>query len=152
MIDALLDILVAVLLLIGAFFALVAAIGLMRLPDVYTRMHAASKAGTLGSGVLLIALAIDDGTGGTASRALAGVVFFLLTAPISAHLLAKASYGVGYRLWKDSVLDDMRNGLADEGAAVGLADPSGATLPLRPPEREGDDGADGRTGAEAGSD
>ena len=107
MIGGLLDLLVASLLLVGALFAVVAAVGLMRLPDLYTRMHAASKAGTLGSGVLLIALAIHDGTGGTASRALAGVVFFLLTAPISAHLLARAAYGVGYRLWEGSVLDEM---------------------------------------------
>ena len=107
MIAALIDILVGVLLLIGALFALIAAVGLVRLPDLYTRMHAASKAGTLGSGVLLIALAIDDGTAGTASRALMGVVFFLLTAPISAHLLARAAYGVGYRLWDGSVMDEM---------------------------------------------
>ena len=104
---ALIDLLVAVLLLIGAAFAVVAAVGLIRLPDLYTRMHAASKAGTLGSGVLLVALAIHDGTGGTASRALAGVVFFLLTAPISAHLLARAAYSVGYDLWSGSVMDEM---------------------------------------------
>ena len=80
----------------------------MRLPDLYTRMHAASKAGTLGAGVLLVALAVHDGTGATTSRALAGVVFFLLTAPISAHLLARAAYAVGYKLWDGSVMDDMR--------------------------------------------
>ena len=101
------DLVVALLLLIGSVFALVAAVGLIRLPDLYTRMHAASKAGTLGSGVLLIALAVADGTSGTASRALMGVVFFLLTAPISAHLLARAAYAVGYRLWDKSVMDEM---------------------------------------------
>lgn len=104
---ALIDLVVAALLLIGAAFGVIAAIGLLRLPDLYTRMHAASKAGTLGSGVLLIALAVHDGTGGTTSRALAGVVFFLLTAPISAHLLAKAAYSVGYKLWEGSVINEM---------------------------------------------
>lgn len=103
----LVDLLVAFLLLVGSVFALVAAVGLIRLPDLYTRMHAASKAGTLGSGALLIALAVADGTAGTASRALMGVVFFLLTAPISAHLLARAAYGVGYKLWDGSVMDEM---------------------------------------------
>ena len=117
--EALADILVAVLLLIGACFALVAAVGLIRLPDLYTRMHAASKAGTLGSGVLLIALAIHDGSGGTASRALAGVVFFLLTAPISAHLLAKAAYSVGYRLWDGSVMDEMTGSRTETPRAEG---------------------------------
>ena len=113
MIDFALDLLVAALLLTGAAFALIAAIGLVRLPDLFTRMHAASKAGTLGSGVLLIALAVHDGTAGTASRALAGVVFFLLTAPISAHLLAKAAYAVGYGMWEGSVRDEMRGARTD---------------------------------------
>ena len=113
MIEALANLATALLLLVGASFALVAAVGLMRLPDLYTRMHAASKAGTLGSGVLLIALALADGSGGTASRALAGVVFFLLTAPISAHLLAKASYAVGYGMWSGSVRDEMRGARTD---------------------------------------
>ena len=119
MIAALLDVLVALLLIVGAFFALLAAVGLVRLPDLYTRMHAASKAGTVGSGLLLIALAIHDGGGGTASRAMAGVVFFLLTAPIGAHLLAKAAYAVGYELWSGSVMDEMRNERTDGDTADG---------------------------------
>lgn len=99
--------LVGLLLIIGSAFALIAAIGINRLPDLYSRMHAASKAGTLGSGVMLIALALYAEDAGTTLRALAGVVFFLLTAPISAHLLAKAAYAVGYPMWEGSVLDEM---------------------------------------------
>lgn len=94
-------------LLIGSLFALVASVGLLRLPDLYTRMHAASKAGTMGACLMLIALAVHSGDVGTVSRALAGVVFFLLTAPVSSHLLAKAAYSVGYRLHKSSVRDEM---------------------------------------------
>ncbi|MCY0146304.1 monovalent cation/H(+) antiporter subunit G [Hoeflea sp. G2-23] len=97
----------AAFLLIGSAFALVASIGLLRLPDLYTRMHAASKAGTMGSCLMLIALAIHTTDVGTMSRALAGVVFFLLTAPVSSHLLAKAAYTVGYRLHPTSVTDEM---------------------------------------------
>lgn len=97
----------AALLLIGSCFALAASVGLLRLPDLYSRMHAASKAGTMGSCLMLIAVAIHSGDGGTVSRALAGVVFFLLTAPVSAHLLAKAAYTVGYRLHPASVRDEM---------------------------------------------
>ncbi|MEM1376986.1 MAG: monovalent cation/H(+) antiporter subunit G [Pseudomonadota bacterium] len=99
----------AVFVLIGAFFSLSAAIGLWRLPDLFTRMHSASKAGTLGSGVLLIAIAIHDGGSSTVLRASAGVVFLLLTAPISSHLLAKAAYAVGYRMDKSSVRDEMKS-------------------------------------------
>lgn len=90
------DYLVGLLLVIGSFFALVAAIGLVRLDDVYMRMHAASKAGTLGSGVLLLALAIDSSEFAIVTRAIAAIIFFLLTAPVSAHLLARAAHAVGY--------------------------------------------------------
>lgn len=102
------NIAVGLLLLAGAFFAFVAAIGLWRFPDIYSRMHAASKAGTLGSGLVLLALAVNSADTATLTRALAGFVFFLLTAPISAHLLAKAAYEVGYRMTKSAVLDEMR--------------------------------------------
>ncbi|MEM9221721.1 MAG: monovalent cation/H(+) antiporter subunit G [Pseudomonadota bacterium] len=97
------------LCIFGAGFVLVAAIGVLRLDDLYMRMHAASKAGTLGSGVLLVALAVNAETGDIVMRALAGVVFFLLTAPVSAHLLARAAYLVGYKpcdLTKHDALSD----------------------------------------------
>lgn len=97
----------AILLVIGAVFALIASLGLWRFPDIYCRMHAASKAGTLGSGLMLLAIAFVAGDVGTATRAIAGVLFFLLTAPLSAHLLAKAAYAVGYRLTDESIADDL---------------------------------------------
>lgn len=109
------------LIIIGAAFTLIAAIGLLRLPDLYTRMHAASKAGTLGSGVMLIALAVFADDQAVVTRALAAVVFFLLTAPISAHLLAKAAYAAGYKLWDRSVHDDMA-GAERKSATQDLAD------------------------------
>lgn len=103
------DLIVGLLIIIGAFFAFVASVGLIRLPDVYSRMHAASKAGTVGSGLMMIALAVSAGDGGTAIRAIAGVFFFILTAPIAAHLLARAAYKVGYPLWENSVADEMKD-------------------------------------------
>jgi multicomponent Na+:H+ antiporter subunit G len=103
--SAAITILTGVMLVIGALFALVASIGIVRLKDVYMRMHAASKAGTLGSGLMLIALAIYASDLGVTTRAVAGVVFFLLTAPISAHLLAKAAYAAGYRPCADTKQD-----------------------------------------------
>lgn len=99
--------LAGILIIVGSFFALTAALGLVRLPDVYSRMHAASKAGTMGSGLMMIALALVADDLATVTRAVAGLVFFLLTAPIAAHLLAKAAYSVGYKLWDKSVLDEM---------------------------------------------
>jgi multicomponent Na+:H+ antiporter subunit G len=102
------DVIAGVLLLVGAFFSLAAVIGLIRLPDLFSRMHAASKAGTMGSCVMLLALAVAAADPAIATRALAGVLFFMLTAPLSAHLLAKAAYSAGYRLWSGSVRDDMQ--------------------------------------------
>ncbi|MTI42657.1 multicomponent Na+:H+ antiporter subunit G [Roseibium hamelinense] len=105
MITVVLEIVVGLMLVIGASFAFVASLGILRLKDVYMRMHAGSKAGTLGSGLMLLALAIYAGDAGVVTRAIAGVIFFLLTAPISAHLLAKAAYVVGYRPCGDTKLD-----------------------------------------------
>lgn len=99
----------ALLLIVGAFFALVAAIGLVRLPDLYMRMHSASKAGTVGSGLLLLAAGLYSQDLAILARAIAGFVFFLLTAPVSAHLLARAAHRSGYDLGALSVRDDMRD-------------------------------------------
>lgn len=101
------EIIAGLLIVIGALFALVASIGLLRLPDVYSRMHAASKAGTVGSSLMMIALAVIAADFGIAMRALAGVLFFIMTAPIAAHLLARSSYLTGYRLWQGSIADEM---------------------------------------------
>ena len=107
MIEAAVQVVGGLLLVVGAGFALIATIGLLRFPDVYTRMHAASKAGTLGSGVALIALALYSQELDVVTRAIAGVVFFLLTAPVSAHLLARAAYLAGYRPCAATRLDAM---------------------------------------------
>jgi multicomponent Na+:H+ antiporter subunit G len=117
MIEALVDIVVGLMIVVGAAFSLAAAIGINRLPDVYCRMHAASKAGTLGSGVILLALALHADDAATVMRAVAGFVFLLLTAPIAAHLLAKASYEAGYRLWDKSVKDELILRIRDEKEA-----------------------------------
>ncbi|MBB3520744.1 monovalent cation/H(+) antiporter subunit G [Rhizobium redzepovicii] len=98
----------ALLLISGALFALSAAIGLVRLPDLYTRMHAASKVGTVGSGLLLLAAGLYSQELSILARAIAGFVFLLLTAPVSAHLLARAAHLSGYALGAVSVRDDMR--------------------------------------------
>lgn len=111
------------LLIIASIFNLIAAIGILRFPDVYTRMHAASKAGTLGSGLMLVAIAIHSGEAHIASRALVGVAFFLLTAPISAHLLARAAYVAGIKPWSGTVLDQLEGHYTDkEGHLSGSSD------------------------------
>jgi multicomponent Na+:H+ antiporter subunit G len=99
--------LVAIIIVVGACFSLLAALGLLRFPDLYTRMHAASKAGTVGSGLLLVAAGLHSLEPAVFIRALAGFFFLVLTAPISAHLLAKAAHQAGYRMAKRSVIDQL---------------------------------------------
>jgi multicomponent K+:H+ antiporter subunit G len=84
---------VAVLVLVGGAFALVGSIGLWRLPDFLTRLHAPTKATTLGVGAVVIAgLAYRAGIlGSLSARELAISVFLFITAPVSAHLLSKVA-------------------------------------------------------------
>jgi multicomponent Na+:H+ antiporter subunit G len=98
---------VSALLLAGSLFCLIAAIGIVRLPDTYSRMHAASKAGTVGSGLLLLAVGIAAEGLPIFVRAMTGILFFILTAPLSAHLLARSAYKAGYSLSSQSVRDDL---------------------------------------------
>lgn len=113
MIDGLQNYLAAALILVGSGFTLTASIGLLRLPELYTRMHAASKAGTLGACAVLLALAVHADDPAISLRALAGVVFFLLTVPISSHLLARAAHGAGHPLWEHSERDDLKKALEE---------------------------------------
>ncbi|WP_279482633.1 monovalent cation/H(+) antiporter subunit G [Aureimonas sp. SK2] len=111
------NLLAALFVVLGASFALVAAVGILRLPDFYSRMHAASKVGTVGSALALVALAIVSVQTAEVLRAIAAIVFFFLTAPIAAHLLGKAAYSAGYPMWSGSVLNEMtsrRNAAAGE--------------------------------------
>ena len=99
--------LAAILLLIGALFSLLAAIGVLRLPDLYTRLHAASKAGAVGAGLMLCAVALVSADGAVALRAALGIVFLLLTTPVSAHLLARAAYKAGERPSSSTTIDEL---------------------------------------------
>ena len=92
-------------LLVGAAFALLAAIGVLRLPDLYTRMHAASKAGAVGGGMILLAVALISFDGAVALRAILGTGFLLLTTPVAAHLLARV-YHRGDEHRSDNVVID----------------------------------------------
>ena len=84
------DVLAAVGLVAGAAFVFVAAVGVLRMPDLYTRMHAAAKAGALGAGLTVVSAAVAVGGASLAVRALVTLVFIVLTAPVAAHALARA--------------------------------------------------------------
>jgi multicomponent Na+:H+ antiporter subunit G len=99
------DVLAVALMLSGAFFVFVAALGAVRFPDLFLRMHAATKAGTLGAGLVVAAAALVFGTTAVATKALLVFVFLLLTAPIAAHVLGRAAYYDGVPLWDRTEVD-----------------------------------------------
>jgi multicomponent K+:H+ antiporter subunit G len=84
------EIAVSVLLLVGSFFTLVGAIGLVRLPDFFMRLHSPTKATTLGVGGVLLAAIVQGATVGFAVRELLIALFLFVTAPVSAYLMAQA--------------------------------------------------------------
>ncbi|MGN6103193.1 MAG: monovalent cation/H(+) antiporter subunit G [Devosia sp.] len=95
------------LLLIGALFSLLAAIGVLRFPDVYTRLHAAAKTGLVGAGLVLLAAAFLAGDLGQVLRPLAGIAFLVLTTPVAAHLLARAALTSGIPPANITVVNDL---------------------------------------------
>jgi multicomponent Na+:H+ antiporter subunit G len=102
------DALTAVLFLAGATLALLAAVGVLRMPDLFTRMQASTKASTLGLGCLLIGLAIRLPELSVVIRAGSIAAFVMLTAPVAAHVIARAAYSSGVPMWKGSLVDERR--------------------------------------------
>lgn len=84
--------LVTVLLFLGLLFLLVAAIGFMRFPDVYSRLHVTGVMDTLGAPLILLAAAIHLGASLDAAKLILGIMFLYVTSPLVGHLLAKATY------------------------------------------------------------
>ncbi len=91
----------------GIFFKVVAVIGLNRMPDLYSRMHGAAKATTLGVTFILLGVAVHFGTPAAVTRAVLVVLFFFLTAPVGTHILARAAYLRGVPRWEGTVLDQL---------------------------------------------
>ena len=125
------ELLAAALMLAGAFFVLVSALGAVRLPDLFMRMHAATKAGTLGAGLVLAAAVFVFGTTAVATKALLIFLFLLLTAPVGAHVLGRAAYYDGVPLWDRTEVDALKGKYDEVEAASGG--------PATRPEGIGDD-------------
>ena len=85
------EIVSGLLILVGSGFVLIAGLGVYNLQDVLNRMHASTKAGTLGSSLTLAAAAVFFAEGAVTARAVATILFLLLTAPIAAHMIGRAT-------------------------------------------------------------
>jgi len=91
---------VAVILLLGGFFfTAVAAIGVLRFPDFYTRLHASGKADTMGTFLSLLGLAVYEGLSLVSIKIVLIAVFVFIANPIGTHVLSKAAYRSGVKPW-----------------------------------------------------
>ena len=102
------NLLIVFLLTTGVFFLFVSAVGLYRLPDVFCRMHAATKSSTLGITGVLLALFLYLGSTGVEMVVFLAIVFQFLTVPVSAHMIARSAYMRGVKLWEGSIIDQLR--------------------------------------------
>lgn len=95
-------------LLIGSLFIFIAAIGILRMPDLLMRMHAATKAGTLGAGLILTGVTFHFQKWNVTIEAILTIIFIFITAPIASHLLARAAYFRGIKLTKSTIIDELK--------------------------------------------
>lgn len=100
------DFITCLLILLGSLFMFLAALGIVRMPDLYTRMHAATKVGTIGvicvlGGVILVFQQLDVTTKG-----LLIILFFLLTAPVASHMIGRAAFLTGIPFWEKTRINE----------------------------------------------
>lgn len=110
------EILIGILILAGALISALSSFGLVRLPDVYLRSHAATKSATLGVLFILIGafLYFSFYLEHVSAKLILGIVFVFITAPVAGHLNGRAAYRSGVQLWKQSVKDDWARELKKE--------------------------------------
>ncbi len=104
----------AIFWIVGATLTLLAAVGVVRLPDLFTRMQASAKASTMGLAMVLLGTAIELADSASVARAASIAAFTMLTAPVAAHVIARAAYLTNVPRWSGTVVDELRE---DRGGA-----------------------------------
>ena len=102
------EVLSGIIILLGSFFILISAIGLIRMPDLFTRMSATTKASTLGVGLVLFGTALFWQDIGISARAIIIITFLFLTAPVAAHVIGRAAYFDKVPLWNKTKIDELK--------------------------------------------
>lgn len=103
------DIVIGILSTIGAVVILIAAIGILRMPDFYLRLSVTVKAATLGVGIFLLCAAMVFPYTEVPFKALAIIFFLLLTSPVSAHMIGRRAFRANIALWKYTWIDDLED-------------------------------------------
>ncbi|WP_064504088.1 monovalent cation/H(+) antiporter subunit G [Alkalihalobacillus trypoxylicola] len=107
--NVIIDVAVGIFVVIGALISFITMIGLIRLPDTYTRAHAASKSATLGVLLILIAtLIFFYPVYGFDARIILGIIFVFISSPVAGHLISRAAYFSGIPQWENAVRDDLK--------------------------------------------
>ncbi len=119
------DAIAGVLILVGVALAVTAGLGLQRFPDLFARMHAATKPATLGLVLVLAGAALRVEEPGDVAKLLLVLVLQFITAPVGAHMVGRAAYRAGTELSPATTVDelgrDRRSGWEGEGAAGEVA-------------------------------
>lgn len=123
------DYITAGAIFVGTIFLVLAALAAIRMPDVYCRLSASTKAVTFGAGMMLFgaAFAIEDT--GITTRAVAGIAFYFVTSPIAAHVLARAAHQRGTKLWEGTLIDELETGHLSANGDPPAAAPEGTSPP-----------------------
>ncbi|MFW5879708.1 MAG: monovalent cation/H(+) antiporter subunit G [bacterium] len=103
------DIIVVIFLLLGSIFMLIASIGIIRLPDLYMRIHASTKTTTLGILLLLTGACIMFVDFWVIVKALVIIIYIFLTTPISSHMISSAAHQMDIPKWVNTIRDDLKN-------------------------------------------
>lgn len=101
------NVIISIFMLSSALFVLLAAVGILRLPDLLTRMHASTKAGALGIMLMMVAVALHFMSLTVLAKAIAIILFIFMTAPVAAHAIGRAGYFVGVPVWTKTVKDEL---------------------------------------------
>jgi multicomponent Na+:H+ antiporter subunit G len=97
-----------IFLLLGSIFSFISALGVLRFPDFLLRMHASTKAGTMGISLILIAIVIQNPSFLVVIKTILIILFIFITAPVGAQMIARAAYFIKTPLCKETVIDELK--------------------------------------------
>jgi len=127
----------AFFVLSGSLVTFIAALGVLRLPDFFMRMHAATKAGVVGPSLLLVGAGFYEPSWSTWIKIALAILFLFMTTPIASHLLGKAGFVGGVSVWEGTARNDLENVLPSDvfvetDAPISSEKPAGNMLTCAP--------------------